>query len=66
MFAMGNSLESGLNRDCNDTRETFSAAFGVGRCLASEGGGLGGAAEQDCDSCRGDAAIVAWPKVTAL
>jgi antitoxin component YwqK of YwqJK toxin-antitoxin module len=30
MFVMGNSLERGLNRNCNDTRKTISAAFGAG------------------------------------
>src|ERR1039458_3446333 len=40
MFVMGNSFESGLNRDCNDTRKTISAAFGAGRSVASEVRGL--------------------------
>src|ERR1039458_2028106 len=58
MFVMGNSFESGLNRDCNDTRKTISAAFGAGRSVASEVRGLRGAGEQGCDSHRGEAATV--------
>src|ERR1035441_292888 len=66
MFVMGNSFESGLNRDCNDTRKTISAAFGAGRSVASEVRGLRGAGEQGCDSHRGEAATVGQPKVPAL